>query len=141
MADILHQFQIDASPRQVFDAFCTAKELTDWWPQRSSGEPKQGEIYTFYFGPAYDWRAEVIHVIPGQEITWKMTQAMDDWMNTQVGIRLTQKGKSTVVDFFHTGWPEPNDHYRISSFCWGTLLMGLKNYVENGIVVPFEKRQ
>ncbi len=141
MADILHQFRIEASSQEVFDAFSTAKRLNDWWTARAVGEPRLGNVYTFWFGPEYDWRAKVIHLVPGKEITWTMTQAMDDWMNTQVGIRLTPEGKSTIVDFFHTGWREPNDHYRISSFCWGTLLTGLKNYVEKGIIVPFEKRQ
>ena len=141
MADIFHQFRIDASPQKVFDAFCTAKALNDWWTARASGEPRLQEVYTLWFGPEYDWRAEVVHVIPGMEITWKMTQAMEDWMETRVGIRLKLNDKSTIVDFFHEGWREPNDHYRISSFCWGTLLTGLKNYVEKGIVVPFEKRK
>ncbi len=141
MADILHQFRIDATPQKVFDAFCSANGLNDWWTARASGEPRLGGIYTFWFGPDYDWRAQVTHLVPGKEITWTMTQAMDDWMDTKVGIRLSQAGTGTLVDFFHTGWREPNDHYRISNFCWGTLLTGLKNYVEKGIVVPFEKRQ
>lgn len=141
MADILHQFRIDAPPQKVFDAFCSAKGLIDWWPARSTGEPKQGAEYTFWFGPEYDWRAEVINVVPGKEITWKMTQAMETWMGTRLGVRLSVEGKGTVVDFFHSDWREANDHFRISTFCWGSLLMGLKHYVEKGEVVPFEKRQ
>ena len=78
MPDILHQFRIQASPEKVFEAFCLSRGLNDWWPARSSGEPKPGNIYTFWFGQVYDWRAEVIRLIPGKEITWKMTQAMDD---------------------------------------------------------------
>lgn len=141
MPDILHQFKIEAPPQEVFEAFCSARGLNNWWTAQSSGEPRLDNTYTFYFDPAHDWRAKVTHVVPGKEITWTMTQAMDDWMGTQVGIRLSTAGKDTLVDFFHEGWREPNDHFRISSFCWGTLLTGLKNYVEKGIIVPFEKRQ
>lgn len=141
MADILHQFRIEAPAEKVFEAFCSARGLNDWWTARASGEPKVDEVYTFWFGPEYDWRAKVTHVVPAKEITWTMTQAMDDWVGTRVGVRLSQTGTSTLVDFFHEGWRETNDHFRISSFCWGTLLTGLKNYVEMGVVVPFEKRQ
>lgn len=141
MPDILHQFRIEAAPEKVFEAFCSSKGLNNWWPAKSSGEPRKDEVYSFWFGPEYDWRARVIQVVPGKEITWQMTQAMDDWMGTQVGIRLSTENNSTIVDFFHRNWREPNDHYRISTFCWGSLLMGLKNYVEKGVVVPFENRQ
>lgn len=140
MADILHQFRIQAPAQDVFDAFCTARGLNDWWPARSSGEPKSGEIYTLWFGPEYDWRAKVAHVVPGKELTWKMTQAMPDWMGTEVGIKLKEDKDGTIVDFFHKGWPDTGDHFRISSFCWGTLLNGLKGLVEKGEVIPFEKR-
>jgi uncharacterized protein YndB with AHSA1/START domain len=141
MPDILHQFRVQAAPEKVFEAFCSSKGLNDWWPAKSSGVPEKGHVYTLWFGPEYDWRAEVIHVVPGKEITWKMTQAMDDWVGTLVGVRLAAEGNGTKVDFFHQGWREPNDHYRISCFCWGSLLSGLKNYVEAGVVVPFEQRQ
>lgn len=115
-------------------------DLNNWWPEKSTGEAKPGEIYTLWFGPEYDWRAKVVQAVPGKEFTWKMVQAMDDWMDTEVGIRLTQDKEGTIVDFFHRNWTEPNDHFRISNYCWGSLLAGLKNYVEKGIVVPFEKR-
>ncbi|MBL7865690.1 MAG: SRPBCC domain-containing protein [Cyclobacteriaceae bacterium] len=141
MPDIFHQFRIEAQPQKVFDAFCSQQGLNDWWTARSSGVPKAGEVYTFWFGPEYDWRATVAHVVPGREITWQMTQAMDDWVNTRVGIRLTADKEGTLVDFFHEGWREANPHFRISNFCWGTLLTGLKNYVERGTVIPFDQRQ
>ena len=140
MYDILHQFRIASQAQKVFDAFTSPAQLNNWWPLRSDGQPKMGEMYTLYFGPEYDWRAEVIHVVPGKEFTWKMTQAMDDWMNTEVGIRLKAENSGTTVDFFHTGWREAGDHYRISNYCWGTLLNGLKMWVEKGMIVPFEER-
>jgi uncharacterized protein YndB with AHSA1/START domain len=140
MADIFHQFNIQAPADPVFDAFCSSRGLDNWWPLKSSGQPKTGEVYTLFFGPEYDWRAKVIHVVTGKEITWKMIEAMEDWMGTEVGVKLTEEKGVTTVDFFHSGWREPNTHFRISTFCWGTLLNGLKQYVEKGTVVPFEQR-
>lgn len=140
MADILHQFKVKAPPQRVFDAFCIASELNNWWTARAEGEPNPEALYTLWFGPEYDWRARVSLVVPGKAITWTMEQAMDDWMGTTVGITLQEEPDGTVVDFFHRGWRTANDHYRISNYCWGNLLTGLKNYIEKGIVVPFNDR-
>lgn len=94
----------------------------------------------FCFGVEYNWYAKVIHVVPGKDLTWKMTKAMDDWMRTEVGFTLTPEPNGTSVLFFHKHWATPSDHFSITTFCWGQLLNGLKNYIEAGIVVPFEKR-
>lgn len=46
----------------------------------------------------------------------------------------------TSVRFSHTGWPEDNDHYRISSFCWAMYLRLMKKWVEDGTVVEYARR-
>lgn len=140
MAKIQHQFSVSAPAEQIFAAFCTPEGLNNWWTLQAAGQPEMGNVYTFYFGPAYDWRAEVLHVKPNRALTWQMTQAMDDWMPTRVGFRLLEKNGQTTVYFFHEGWLKANEHFAITSFCWGQLLMGLKKYVEIGSVVPFEQR-
>jgi Activator of Hsp90 ATPase homolog 1-like protein len=97
-------------------------------------------VYNFYFGDEYNWYAKVVHVVPGKELTWQMTKAMEDWMGTEVGFTLTQEPNGTSVLFFHKNWVTLSDHFAITTFCWGQLLNGLKNYLEAGIVIPFEKR-
>ncbi len=140
MFDINHNFIVKSIPQNVFDAFCTPSGLDSWWTLRSAGKPIQGNIYTLYFGPGYDWRAEVIHVVPGRELTWKMVAAITDWLPTTVGFKLTLLDNNTSVAFFHKGWQESNEHFGITTFCWGQLLTGLKKYVEEGSIIPFEKR-
>ena len=140
MHDIRHKFTVNASPQKVFDAFCYEQGLNSWWTLKSSGRPVLYETYNFYFAPEYDWHAQVIHVIPGKELTWKMTTAMEDWMETEVGFRLLPERDQTSVLFFHKGWKEQSDHYAITNYCWALLLHGLKQYVETGIIIPFEKR-
>ena len=140
MADILHIFPIKSNPEKIFDAFCTPKDLDNWWPLKSSGKPTEGNIYTFYFDPEHDWRAKVIHVDKNKSLTWLMTQAMDDWMGTEVGFVLENKTDHTQVTFFHKNWKEASEHFGIATFCWGQLLNGLKNYVEKGIIIPHSER-
>jgi uncharacterized protein YndB with AHSA1/START domain len=140
MPSILHQFEIQSEPEMVFDAFSSPAGLNAWWTLESDGKPELNETYRFFFGPEYDWRAVVAHLVPGRELIWKVTQAMDDWMPTSFGFRLRQSAVGTTVDFFHIDWAEANDHFAITTFCWGQLLQGLKGFVEHGTVIPFEKR-
>ncbi len=140
MPNILHQFHIQSSLDKVFRAITSPSGLNSWWTLESDGSPELNETYRFFFGPEYDWRAVVTHVVPGQEIAWKVTQAMEDWMPTRFGFRLKQSESGTTVNFFHTDWAEANDHFSITSFCWGQLLQGLKGYVEHGTIIPFEQR-
>lgn len=140
MPDIHHIFFVKSNPQKVFEAFCTIEGLDSWWTLQSTGQPLKGNMYSFYFDPEHDWRAEVIHCVPGKELTWGMKVTMDDWKNTKVGFTLTEKEGGTSVSFFHTGWKEANEHFGITSFCWAMLLNGLKNYVEQGIIIPHALR-
>jgi len=140
MFELIHQFQVKASAEKVFDAFTSPAGLNSWWTLEAGGRPETGQTCRFYFGPEYDWRATVIHIVHGKELTWQMTRAMEDWMPTQVGFVLTEEKGACSVRFFHRNWPNNGDHFAITNFCWGQLLRGLKNYVENGIAVPFELR-
>jgi hypothetical protein len=69
-----------------------------------------------------------------------MTAAIEEWLGTEVGFRLSPENDCTSVLFFHKGWKETSDHFAITNYCWGQLLCGLKKYVEEGIVIPFNHR-
>ncbi len=140
MCDIHHNFVIQSTSTKVFEAFCTPNGLNSWWTLKSSGKPEIGNLYAFYFGPDHDWRAEVVHLVKGHELTWRMVQAMDDWKGTVVGFRLTEKISATHVHFFHLGWAEASEHFGITTYCWGQLLHGLKMFVEEGIIIPHAQR-
>lgn len=140
MADILHDFPIFASLEKVFEAVSSPRGLDVWWSKQASGEPVEGTTYALHFGPGYDWKAVVRTCIPHAELEWEMTQADDEWLGTRIGFRLESKDNHTQVYFHHTGWPEASKHYRNSSYCWAMYLRLLKRYVEQGEVVPYEKR-
>jgi hypothetical protein len=70
-----------------------------------------------------------------------MTDSDEDWDPTSFGFDLEPQEAGTAVKFWHKGWPTLNHHFRRSSYCWAILLQGLKNYVEKGIIVPFEERE
>jgi uncharacterized protein YndB with AHSA1/START domain len=136
MFDIHHNFVVKTPSDKVFNAFCTPQGLDSWWTVKSGGTPEIRNLYRFYFGPGYDWQAEVIHLVQGRELTWKMIQTMDDWKKTTIGFQLIEKERTTHVHFFHLGWAEASEHFGITTYCWGQLLHVLKIYVEDGIIIP-----
>lgn len=140
MPDILHDFPIKATPERVFDAVSTPAGLDTWWTKTSRGAARAGEVFELGFGPGYDWRARVTRCEPGRAFELEMTRADGDWTGTRVGVELEDRDGATWVRFHHTGWPETNEHYRISCCCWAMYLRVLRRSLEHGEAVPYEQR-
>ena len=140
MADIVHDFPINASRERVFQAVASPAGLDSWWTKSSSGEPALGNEYVLWFGPEDDWRAVWSRCVANAEFELRLTQSQEDWQDTRVGFFLEEKNGVTQIRFHHLGWPEASDHYRTSSFCWAMYLRLLRRYVENDEVVPYEAR-
>jgi uncharacterized protein YndB with AHSA1/START domain len=140
MADILQDFPIRASRVRVYQGVSTPAGLDCWWTKRSAGTPVEGTEYELWFGPGYDWRAVVTRCVASSEFELRLTVADGDWLGTRVGFRLEEQGGTTQVRFAHTGWPTPNEHYRVSCHCWAMYLRILRRHLEHGEVVPYEQR-
>jgi Uncharacterized conserved protein len=140
MADIYQHFPIKGAARRVFEAVSTPAGLNSWWTESCSGEPELGSEFNFGFGPGYDWRAKVLKCIPDTEFEFELIAADADWQGTRLGFLFDEGDGVTQVQFHHTGWPESNEHYRVSCYCWAMYLRLLRRYVEQGEVVPYETR-
>lgn len=139
-ADIFHDFPIAADAERVFRAVSTPSGLDQWWTKRASGRAQLGALYDLWFGPEYHWQARVTHCAPGQSFEIEMTSAGDDWRGTRVGFELVANGAGTQLRFRHTGWPEENEHFRISCYCWAMYLRVMKRWLEYGEAVEYERR-
>ncbi|GAA3579023.1 SRPBCC domain-containing protein [Snuella lapsa] len=137
---IYHNFVINASHKKVFNAISQPNHLNNWWTLKSSGEPKLDAVYNLNFTDKYNWYCMVSKLEPNISMHFKMTKADADWNPTTFGFDLEIRNNQTLVRFSHINWPYQNDHFKHSSFSWALLLKGLKDYIEGGIVVPFEKR-
>jgi len=140
MAEIYHEFPINASPSRVFDAISTADGLDSWRTKTCEGTPVQGSEYRLGFGPENDCRAVVSNCTRDSEFELTFNKADADWQNSRISFRLTPDNGKTSISFRHVGWPEMNEHYKISCFCWAMYLRLLKRYVETGETVPYEIR-
>ena len=137
---IYHDVIIKADRTKIFKAFTDPKELVHWWPLECSGIPAKGETYNFYFSDDYDWYGEVATIKQNEALVIQMVKCEENWLPTQFGFELMERDKDVVLQFFHRGWLEMNHEYRKTSYCWALLLHGLKRYVENGEILPFQER-
>ena len=141
MPDIFHTFMVNAPSEKVFNGITTAEGLDTWWTKSSQVDQTVGGNYTLYFGPEYNWKAAVKKYNPSKQFELEMTESDADWNGTLVGFTLdAMEDNTTSVNFYHTGWPENNEHFRISSYCWAMYLRLLKRYIEFGEQVVYEQR-
>lgn len=140
MADIYHDFPVRAPLERVYAAVTTPGGLDQWWTKRSAGAPVEGTEYELWFGPEFDWRGRVTRASAPSEFELEITEAHPDWIGTRVGFHLARTADATQVRFYHTGWPTPNEHWRISCYCWAMYLRILRRHLEYGETVPYEQR-
>jgi len=141
MADVIHEFTVNAQPPRVFEALATANGMEKWWTKQSTGENREGGIIRLYFSPEFDWEAKVTCNKPPFAFELQLTRAHPDWIGTVVRCELASEAKgATRVTFYHTGWREMNEHWRVSCFCWAMYLRILRRNLEYGEFVPYEKR-
>ena len=138
---IYHDLEISATLTEVYQAVSKPEQLINWWPLKCSGIPKENEIYNFYFAPEYDWYGKVSKASENKAFYIKMTKSDADWDPTSFGFDLEPSKDKVLIKFWHTGWNSCNAEFRGSSYCWALLLNGLRNYVEKGIIVPFNERE
>lgn len=141
MADIVQEFTIKSPQERVFEAMGTPAGLDRRWTKSSPAEAKEGGEYQLHFGTNYDWQAKVTRWQPGKAFELQLIEAHEDRKNTRVGFELkVENPGATRVRFYHTRWPEQNEHWRVSGYCWAMYLRLLRPYLEQGEVVAYEKR-
>ena len=137
MSDIIQEFFVKASPTRVMEMFRTPEGLNLWWTQRSSGVPIEGAEFTLYFTPEFDWRAKVTRYVPDREFELQVTKAQEDWQDSRVGCTLTPEANgATRVLFCHKGWPNEDEHSRVSCYCWAIYFRLLRRNLEYSEFVP-----
>lgn len=140
MPDIYHDFMIAAPRRRVFEVLESPEGLAQWWTLSSQGTPGVGQTYQLGFGPEHQWTAVMTTHQPPAALEWELTEADPDWQGSHVGFRLEDTTGGTQVRFTHLGWPQLNEHYRISCYCWAMYLRILKRYLEAGEEVAYPDR-
>lgn len=141
MNTIYHDFTINVSKEKVFEAIATAEGLNNWWTLKCTGKFELTEVINLNFTDEYNWYAKISKFEENTLIEFSMTEAMEEWLPTQFGFKLNAiNSEKTEIEFYHSNWTEVTKEYRVASYCWAILLSQLKQYLELGIITPFEKR-
>ncbi|MFN8582035.1 MAG: SRPBCC domain-containing protein [Gemmatimonadaceae bacterium] len=140
MPDILQDLPISAPPNKVWESITAPAGLDAWWTLTSAGEPTIGSEYTLDFGPEYVWRARVTQSERERVFELEMTRSDRDWDGTRVRFLLQPKNGGTWLQFQHVGWPDANEHYRVTCHCWAMYLRVLRRHLEHGEFVPYDQR-
>ncbi|NER13959.1 hypothetical protein GWK08_10945 [Leptobacterium flavescens] len=140
MADVFMELSIHSSQEAVFKGVSTPDGLAKWWTIATEGNPVMNALFKLDFGPEYQWEAKIIEYLPNTKVTFLMTKASADWLNTEVGFQLERQKDSVLLRFSHCKWPDINQEYRGSVYCWAMYLRCLKNYLEQGVFVAYENR-
>ncbi|MFZ1751812.1 MAG: SRPBCC domain-containing protein [Saprospiraceae bacterium] len=140
MADIFFNFPINAPIDKVYNTVSTPEGLDKWWTKASKGNVAIGETFHFHFEPDYHWTAVVSKHLTNKEFELTMQISDEDWQGSKVGFCLTDKDNITEIQFYHSGWKEDNEHFRISNFCWAMYLRILKRNIEFGEFVDYADR-
>ena len=140
MADIYQDMPVKAPIGEVFAAISAPGGLDTWWTQRARGVPREGAEYELGFGPQCLWQARVTRCVANSEFELTLTRADADWTGTKVRFALERRDTLTLLHFSHTGWPDTNEHFRVSTHCWAMYLRILRRSLEHGESVPYEER-
>lgn len=140
MYSIYHDLIINTPKEKVFAAFTNPEQLNNWWTLKSSGNPILNTEYNLNFTDEFNWFCLVSKVELNKCFHLTMTVSSKEWHNTTFGIDLENRDHKTLLKFNHLGWLDCSSEFRNTSYCWALLLNDLKNYLEKGIVIPFNKR-
>jgi hypothetical protein len=66
-----------------------------------------------------------------------LTRSDEDWNGSRVSMDLEPTKDGTHVRFAYQAWPDANDHYHASSYCWAMYLRLMKRHLETGEQVPY----
>ncbi len=136
---IIHKLNIKAAAQEVFNGVSSPEGLDRWWTKGCTGRPEMGSLYELDFG-SVQWQAQVSHVVEPHEFELTMTRCDQEWQDSLVNFEITDNGDSCTLKFSHSGWPQANDHFITSNYCWAMYLRILKRYLEFGEEVPYEER-
>ena len=84
---------------------------------------------------------EVIELVPGELVRWRVVDGPPEWIGTTIDWRLSRSGGFTIVLFTHEGWAEPVEFLAHCSTKWASYLLSLKALVETGTGVALARRR
>ena len=148
MSDLRKTIEIDAPVRAVFSALTDQKELTHWWPDIGTFEPRVGGEFHFTFlaerhkemgDKDHRLDGEVLEIVPNKKLVYTFIpdeEYRPDGVSpkpTVVTWSLEEVGKDrTKVTLVHSGFTKEMDkHFKDVTAGWSYFTARLVEYCKN----------
>jgi hypothetical protein len=129
--DLTLSFQVPRSPLEVYRAI---NRVDAWWIGEVAGSfDAEGAVFTYEYKPYHRTVQEVVQLVPGERIVWKVLESSisfvdekEEWKGTRLVFELTEKDGGTEVRFTHLGLTP-------KLACYGNCSAGWNHYVEKSL--------
>jgi len=135
MAEIKINVVIKSAPAKVYDAVTIQEGLAGWWSKQTTAKPEVGHVNVFLFGKFRN-EMEVVKLVPGKRVEWKILNSIDEWIGTTVSFDLEEKDGNTLLRFAHADWRAVTDTFAGCTYDWARFLQSLKLLCETGVGTP-----
>lgn len=120
---------VDVTPEMAFDAI---NNVTQWWTEHLEGDSKKlNDVFTVRFGDVHVSTQQLVEVIPGRKVVWKVTQShlnfvdnKQEWTNSHIHFDIQDKNGKTYITFTHVGLVPQIECYDACSNAWGQYISG-----------------
>lgn len=132
-------FVVDQTPEAVFVAI---NNVRGWWSGDIDGDTDRlGETFTYRFAPYHYSKQQVIALVPGTKVAWRVVESSlnfvrdkAEWTGTDIVFDIAAKNGATEVRFTHVGLVPDVECYRACSNAWGSLINGsLHTLIATGV--------
>lgn len=131
-------FQVDQTPREVFDAI---NNVRGWWSGNIEGSTgKLGDVFTYRYEDVHYSKQKITEFVPGKKVVWHVLDSginfvkdKTEWNGTDVVFEITKKDDKTELRFTHVGLVPAIECYDACTDAWGGYIKGsLRSLITKG---------
>ena len=136
-------FRTEQTPETVFEAICN---VPAWWSEAFRGNAARpgDEFEVRFFGDVHYSRHRLTEAVPGQKITWLVTdsslnfvQDKSEWTGTTNSFEIIPSGSGTELRFTHQGLTPQLECFKNCNSGWNQYLQSLLQLINTGTGAPY----
>ncbi|GLO68047.1 MULTISPECIES: SRPBCC domain-containing protein [Oceanobacillus] len=142
MANIEHLQSVNVPAELVYETLTTEKGLSEIWTNELKVNNHIGFINEFRFGENDLTKMRIDELVPDKKIVWQCVDSGDaEWIGTTISFDIEENNGKTSITFRQMNWKDVTTCYRICNYNWAIFLYSLKQYCEEEVGMPYQKRK